>query len=1032
MATLVRECGFVPNFVANLSARKQGFLFQEILYKLGKFDAFRILRIRDGATMYIGPIVEGHYCVYLPKGESLFSQPRNRAVLPLLSKLSLYGSSMEPPRPSLTDPQVFTRDPTYADQGGPGNHRIFTRENSYTKSDWSTSQPVDLVTAKSIASAYLHDLHCKTTANYTNRFAGYTPDSDAKYGYTGSNFLSPASHQTNKSDINHDYSLELISNHLIPHLSGAFAASHYHANKAYLWHCRLGHLNYNQLQRSYRLGKLPGAHIPDSHWSNLPICHTCIKSTAYKFPIPKRTLIIAIRPFQLVSVDLLVGNKVRGINGCYDVLFYIDHYSDHPYMMLVKDHKGETLAKAHKLFITHQVIARGLNPQHTTLLSDTEASLEFGEFMQLISDQGTQRRLASKGLHAFKLERTIRTVVTRTRKIILQHDVPQFLWDEFMKTGTMIIAWTPGKQSRNNMSPYEILNGRMPPYKRLHVPGTKVYVCKDADYLRHNKKNRLDAIASPGIYVGYDIPSDSHRVYVLGTKHILRRRDVYFIEDLSYAPWPSQFHNLCQRQLSRMDNPLIPNTKHLPDESKTTNKPSPPSMGAQPKSLSMGAPPNPSSMGARSDSKKPLPRKSARKKIPNTPFGMVNSFISDNPMLTGDTLIEEHCSNDNSYQMLASYTGFYPLNCRPGVNSGVHSITNLSRKVKLSLAVFEKNLTEEFAMNIPTPKTYKEAVSGKHANRWIKAIDAELNNMRKHQVWEVVPCPKGRKLINTVWVFKVKQLADGRVDKLKGRLCVQGFTQVYGIDYWDTFSPVVRYDTLRTMLAVAASRDLELIQGDVPGAFLKAELKEDEQIYIKPPKGLKLKPGYVLKLKKAMYGLKQASKAFYDKLKGILLKKGFRISLADPCLFYKDTPNGRIYVISFVDDLAIAGKKSRDLDLLLNSLSTSLDIEFDAMKWFLGMRITRNRPQGCIYLDQERYILDVLKRFNMQPGSCKPRDTPLPSGIKISRGEQTPADIEFFKTHCYGSIIGSLMYAAISTCKDGHQRLCLYAVSILV
>jgi hypothetical protein len=160
------------------------------------------------------------------------------------------------------------------------------------------------------------------------------------------------------------------------------------------------------------------------------------------------------------------------------------------------------------------------------------------------------------------------------------------------------------------------------------------------------------------------------------------------------------------------------------------------------------------------------------------------------------------------------------------------------------------------------PKTFKKAISSENAAAWTKAIDDELNNIERHEVWEDQPVPP-KKALHSTWVFKTKPATPSSPEKQKARLCIQGFLQTFGKDFFETFAPTGKFPSLLTLLVLAIDFKLPIRQFDVKSAFLFAPL--DEEIYIKTPEGSKRSSPY-LKLNKSLYGLKQAPKNWYETL----------------------------------------------------------------------------------------------------------------------------------------------------------------------
>jgi histone deacetylase 1/2 len=170
--------------------------------------------------------------------------------------------------------------------------------------------------------------------------------------------------------------------------------------------------------------------------------------------------------------------------------------------------------------------------------------------------------------------------------------------------------------------------------------------------------------------------------------------------------------------------------------------------------------------------------------------------------------------------------------------------------------------------------------------KWVEAMDSEHEALLRNRTWKLVPRPKGRNVIECKWVYKVKRKADGSIERYKARLVAKGFKQRYGVDYEDTFSPMVKAATIRLILSIAVTNGWSLRQLDVQNAFLHGVL--DEEVYMDQPPGYtnKSHPSFVCKLEKAIYGLKQAPRAWYARLCGKLIALGFQPSRADTSLFY--------------------------------------------------------------------------------------------------------------------------------------------------
>ncbi|KAK1697317.1 hypothetical protein QYE76_014183 [Lolium multiflorum] len=253
--------------------------------------------------------------------------------------------------------------------------------------------------------------------------------------------------------------------------------------------------------------------------------------------------------------------------------------------------------------------------------------------------------------------------------------------------------------------------------------------------------------------------------------------------------------------------------------------------------------------------------------------------------------------------------------------------------------------------------------------RWKQAMDEEFQALKTNQTWRLVPPKRGANVIDCRWIYKVKHKADGSVDRYKARLVAKGFKQRYGIDYEDTFSPVVKIATVRLVLAISVSRGWSLRQLDVKNAFLHGVL--EEEVYMRQPPGYedKGKMNYVCKLDKALYGLKQAPRAWYSRLSSQLIQYGFVASKSDTSLFIYHKSTVTIYMLIYVDDIIVASSSSAATDALLKILSGEFALkDLGDLHYFLGIEV--HKVNDGIILNQTKYAQDVLARVGVSVSAC--------------------------------------------------------------
>lgn len=322
-----------------------------------------------------------------------------------------------------------------------------------------------------------------------------------------------------------------------------------------------------------------------------------------------------------------------------------------------------------------------------------------------------------------------------------------------------------------------------------------------------------------------------------------------------------------------------------------------------------------------------------------------------------------------------------------------------------------------------TPLTYEQATAGPEKERWRLAIDDELKSHQKNKTWVIVKKKPDMNIIGCKWVFKKKKDVHGEVARYKARLVAKGFKQEYGVDYLETFAPVLKYKSLRILLALAASsNNIVIDQMDIKTAFINAEV--DGDIYVELPEGVAGGDGMVLKLLKALYGIKQAPHLWNNKIDGHLKKLGFKQCLKDSCIYILTISNSNnnfimgnsIIIGLFVDDLLIFYHLSNSgvWKKIKQQLQSAYEMsDMGAASHVLGMHVQR-LSNGDIILQQNVYLREKLIEYGMHKSSAA--TTPAAAENNNTPATDTaasPGNAELFR-----SIVGSLIYAAVSTRPD--------------
>lgn len=340
-----------------------------------------------------------------------------------------------------------------------------------------------------------------------------------------------------------------------------------------------------------------------------------------------------------------------------------------------------------------------------------------------------------------------------------------------------------------------------------------------------------------------------------------------------------------------------------------------------------------------------------------------------------------------------------------------------SKKTKRNIKIPERYADYELYMAFDAvsyvenvPQIVEEINKRDDKRMWLEAMQKEVDSIEKNNTWEKVKMPENAEVLSTRWVFAMKPYEEKIQDKYKARLVVRGFAQKESFEYDQIYSPVARMSTIRTLLSVGIQNMHYFEQLDVKTAFLNGELKET--IYVYPPEGVKCKDGYVLKLKKSLYGLKQSSKCWNNKINESLETLGFIRSETDYCLYIKEINDNYIYLLLYVDDIILSGPDLTIINECKKQLMKHFEIKDKGeLRNFLGLEIKYDKEKGILNVSQEKYIAGILKRFNFE--NCNSCKTPIDPKLRINAVETSTMENKPTK-----QLIGCLMYLMLGSRPD--------------
>jgi hypothetical protein len=318
----------------------------------------------------------------------------------------------------------------------------------------------------------------------------------------------------------------------------------------------------------------------------------------------------------------------------------------------------------------------------------------------------------------------------------------------------------------------------------------------------------------------------------------------------------------------------------------------------------------------------------------------------------------------------------------------------------------------------PIPATYRSVLKDPN---WYNAMLDEFNALMRNDTWSLVARPAGVNVVTGKWIFRHKFNPDGTLSRYKARWVLRGFTQQHGVDYDETFSPVVKPATIRLVLSIATMHSWPIHQMDVKNAFLHGHLQET--VFCEQPSGFldSSHPAHVCRLQKSLYGLKQAPRAWFHRFTTFIASIGFLASKSDSSLFILHNGTSVAYLLLYVDDIILTANTTSLLNTIISSLHSEFSMsDLGDIHHFLGINV--HRSHDGLFLSQQQYALEILERAKML--NCNPISTPIDTTSKLSATHGSP----FSDPSLYRSLAGALQYLTLTRPDISYavQQVCLF------
>ena len=757
------------------------------------------------------------------------------------------------------------------------------------------------------------------------------------------------------------------------------------------WHQRLGHLPEKQMQQMFKDGAVTGLKWTAS--GGLAACEPCILGKTHASSHPSKAVKRSCKAGERFHSDVCFAN-CTSLGGNRMFLTLKDEASGYRLLRFLKSTK-----EVGTLLI--EMLDQAARETRAAPLSvRTDNGTEYVN--SWLKAALLERRIAHETSAPYVkqgngiAERDNRTLCDTARALLLAADLSNeerdLLWAEAVNCAAYLRNRIPNKRT-GRVTPYEMWFGCKPGVSHLRIFGSPAYVH------RQDKHPKLEAKARKTVFIGYDWQTERViRVYNRSTRSVERVSDVRVLDEDVHVVRETGTSSHVDREdeavITASDSDSADETESLAsidcDDHHISDQEAEKEEEQDDLFSTANQDRDEDELGRLSFSHPPESGSQETRDVRRTDGAPTANTRRKDGASSADVRRECGATSAGASRV--------PSKWKQPAAPRTHPMEQRQRpQAKIAVAL--------------DPISVTDAMSRSDAREWKAAMDDEMQSLTENKTWILVKKPEGKELVSCKWIFKSKTNPDGTLARRKARLVARGFTQREGVDYFETFSPVVRYESVRCILAIAAARDMEMTQFDVKTAFLNGDLKED--IFMHQPEGYDDKSGRVCKLRKSLYGLKQSPRAWNEKAAEFMRTQGLKPTSADPCVYTRRDrkQNVTLIVCLYVDDGLVCASSKKEADDFMSALKRAFDVTINEPKTYVGMEITRDRRRKVISFSQEGYLRRVLQRFGME--SCTPLVVPMESAAKFDRLDSRE------RHDCpFREAIGCLNYLAIISRPD--------------
>ncbi|GJW91372.1 ribonuclease H-like domain-containing protein, partial [Tanacetum coccineum] len=812
-------------------------------------------------------------------------------------------------------------------------------------------------------------------------------------------------------------------------------------DEAILWHRRLGHVNFKNINKLVKSNLVRG--LPSKTFKHDHSCLACKKGKQHKASCKKLEEKTVREPLELLHMDLFGPVSVASLNKKKYCLVVTDDCSRFSWVFFLV-YKDETYDILHDLIVG---LENKLRRKVKTIRCDHGTEFKNKLMNEFCAKKGIQREysIARTPQQNGVAERKNRTLIEAARTMLADSLLPIQFWAEAVHTACYVLNRVLVTKPQMK-TPYELLMGKSPNISFMKPFGCPLTILNTLDHL-----GKFEGKSEEGYLLGYSTNSKGFRVYNRVTRKVQDCLHVDFLENqmnqkgkgpdwmfdldiltpsLNYIPVRKE--NQVDTAVKQSNSVDFEDNKDF-DESTVDKEVS---LTVEDQDLQKEfenlmlqetiAHSHMEIQGIASEKRKEKGKEiydlsESDDDLPKDGIFHGNSFDDENKDTEEEIDLDLNNmdnTTDVSYSSTLRIHQNHPQSHIIGPTTlGVKTRKQLQGTSTPHQALFsficKQNRTNHkdqqtclFAcfLSQEEPKKITQALQDES---WVEAMQEELLQFKLQNVWVLCDLPDGKRVIGTKWVFRNKRDERGTIIRNKARLVAQGYRQEEGVDYDEVFAPVARIEAIRLFLAFASFMGFSVYQMDVKSAFLYGNITEE--VYVNQPPGFvdPHHPNKVYKVIKALYGLHQAPRAWYERLSTFLLKHGYRRGAIDKTLFIKRDRKDIMLVQVYVDDIIFGSTKTS----MVKEFEELMQKEFKMssmgeLTFFLGLQVKQST--AGIFISQDKYVKDILNKFDFR--TIKPATTPIEAHKALGKDEEGEA----VDVHLYRSMIGCLMYLTAS------------------